>query len=405
MGTGGVDRARGWGPRYGLILTEGAKSGVSCTGRAAVVLLGLWGLVLPPAALGAQEGQDAPASPEAAPAPPVPAPPESAPPVPAPPVTTESAPTSGALDEGRDSIEFRLGTFIEDFDRFFGADRRQDIETPSSRFRLKLYERSGEDRAFAMGFALSASLRLPRLERWLGNARVVIIGEREPEGLPRPMAGESRASVEAGEPLPGMSDGAPPFLGRGRAQVELRFDLLRRRLVILDTGLGSSLVWPPVPFARVRAHLRHPLGGGVALRATEVLFVEFWGRGAGVGSDVEVARLLTPWMRLRWEGHGVFAQRTRGIEWSTLVGIDWRVHPRTGLFATAGCAGFGTPSASVDLLRVVTGVRQDVWHNWVFVGLEPEVYWPRPAGMARSQVLAVTARLEVKLDSQVVAPP
>jgi len=371
-----------------------------------VVLLGLWGLVSPLPAHGLQVEPPGTAGEQAPPAadPAIPEP-EPAAPVPAPPVSTESAPTSGALDVKRDSLELRLGNFIEDFDRFFGADRRQDVEMPSSRFRFKLYERSGEDRAFAMGFALSASLRLPRLERWLGNARLVLIGEREPEGLPRPMAGESRASVEAGEPLPGMSDGAPPFLGRGRAQLELRFDLLRRRLVILDAGLGSSLVWPPVPFGRLRAHLRHPLGGGVALRATEVLFVEFWGRGAGVGSDVEVARLLTPWMRLRWEGHGVLAQRTRGIEWSTLVGIDWKVHPRTGLFTTAGCAGFGTPSASVDVLRVVTGVRQDIWHNWVFAGLEPEVYWPRPAGMARSQVWAITARLEVKLDSQVEEPP
>jgi hypothetical protein len=405
--------------------TGGVRGAVDSGGPwTAVAIAGLvlglggpWTALAGPAALPAAPAVEAPpptvdpgpptAAPAATPPPPAPGPEvpvtvKRAPMAPAPPESDQAAPASGWLDERRDALELRLGTFIDHFDHFFGADRRVDVEAPTSRFRFKTFVRTGDDKRFAMGFAVGTSIQLPRLERWLGNARLVFIGERVPGGLPRPPVGDTLTGVEAPHPLPASTDSTVPFLGRGRAQAELRFDLLRRDMLILDTGAGTSLVWPPVPFGRFRAHLRLGLGGGVLLRATDVLFVELWGRGMGTSTDVELARLLTPWLRLRWEGHGIFAQRSRGIEWSTLVGADWRVHPRTGLFSTAGCTGFGTPAPGVDVWRVVVGVRQGLWHNWIFAGLEPEVFWPRLAGLARSRFWAVTVRFEVVLDSQLL---
>jgi hypothetical protein len=302
------------------------------------------------------------------------------------------------LDDQRIAVELQLGGITARFDQFFGDDRNMDADAPSSRLRFRTWVRTAADRDFAMGGSLGTSIHLPRLEHWLGNARLVLVGEKPPDGVPPPPAGQDLSGATSAQAPAGAPSVA--FLSRGRGNAELRFDLLRRPLVILDSGAGVTLAWPLIPFTRLRAHFRVGLGGEVFLRATEAVFVEFWGRGLGTGTDLEVGRLLTPFLRLRWEGHGVFAQRTRGIEWSTLIGGDWLVHPRTGLFAGGGCSGIGTPHPGLDLWRVWTGVRQDVWNGWVFMGLEPEMTWPRLAGMARTAVWAVTLRLEVVIASR-----
>jgi hypothetical protein len=325
-------------------------------------------------------------------------------PAPAPPAL-EAEPDSGPeawVDDGRVLAGQGLGFLVDRFDHFFGDDRLRDAESPSSRFRFKTYARTAEDRRFAMGFAVGTTLHLPHLERWANNARLVLVGERGDSSVP-PLVGTSLTGVEAAPVPPTPAEAASSYLSRGRGSAELRVDLLRRQNLILDSGTGVTMGWPLVPFARVRAHLRATLGAGFLLRGTESIFVELWGRGPGTSTDLEVGRLLTPSLRLRWEGHGVFARRTRGVEWSTLVGADWKVHPRTGLFTGVGASGFGTPSPGLDLWRTWVGVRQDIWAGWVFAGLEPEMNWPRAAGMARRSVWAVTVRLEVVLESGIKA--
>jgi hypothetical protein len=311
------------------------------------------------------------------------------------PIPTES----DWVDEQRLNVEQGLGALVGRFDQFFGDDRKLDVETRGSRFRVITWARTSRERPYSLGATAGATLHLPRLERWLGNARLVLVGLASAEDQAAPPAGHDLSGGDTaaipGPPL----DPSSPFLSRGRGQAELRFDLLRRPRLILDSGAGVRLEWPPVPFVRVRAHLRLELGAGILLRATEALFVEFGGRGAGTSTDLELGRLLTPELRVRWEGHGIVAERTRGLEWATLVGGDWKVHPRTGLYSTAGCSGFGRPVAEIELWRVAAGIRQDVWGGWVFTGLEPELTWPKLLGQPRRQLWAVTLRLEVLFDT------
>jgi hypothetical protein len=311
------------------------------------------------------------------------------------PVSTES----DWIDEQRRSVEQGLGALVGRFDQFFGDDQKLDVETHGSRFRVITWARTSRERPFAMGATAGATLDLPRLERWLGNARLVLVGLASAEDPAAPAASRDLAGGDTAA-IPGSPmDPGSPFLSRGRGRAELRFDLLRRRRLILDSGAGVRLEWPPVPFARVRAHVRLELGAGILLRGTESLFLELGGRGAGTSADLELGRLLTPELRVRWEGHAILAERTRGLEWATLVGGDWKVHPRTGLYSTAGCSGFERPVAQVELWRVAAGVRQDIWGGWVFTGLEPELTWPRLPGQPRRQLWAVTLRLEVLFDT------
>ena len=251
-----------------------------------------------------------------------------------------------------------------------------------------------------MGFAVGTSISLPRLSHLFGNARLLLFGEKVKARQPLPTVG---VVPPGGADVPitsAESDAAVAELTRGRGRAEVRFDVVRAGVLVFDTGAGVTFAWPPVPFANIRAHLRLPLGAGFLLRATDVLFVEMGGRGPGTSLDLEVERYFGETIRLRWEGHGVYAQHTRGIEWSTLVGGEWKAHARTGFFTGLGCSGFGTPSPSLDVWRAWLGFRQDVWRGWIFTELEPEVTWPRPAGMAREAVWAVTARLEVVVEGR-----
>jgi hypothetical protein len=358
-------------------------------------LLLTWSVLFPAAARATPPEQDGePPAPATAAAPAVA--PGAAPEVPP---EAEAEPTGPDwLDSKRAAVEQRLGGLVDTFDRFFGDERLLDVESPSTRFRFKGFGRYAQDDELTGGGAVAASVRLPRMERWLGNFRLIVVGENTSSGAPVPLAGNVPPGGET-SPISPSQIGAPdPSQARGRA--ELRFDVIRRGMLVFDTSAGVTFAVPPVPFARFRAHARLQLGAGFVLRATEVLFVEIRGRGAGTNTDLLIERYLGTDVRLRWEGHGVYAQRTRGIEWNTLVGADWRVHPRTGLYAAVSAVGFGTPAPGLDVWRTFVGVRQDVWGGWIFAELEPEVSWPRLAGLPRQEVLAVTLRLEVVIQGR-----
>jgi hypothetical protein len=307
----------------------------------------------------------------------------------------------GWLEDRKAVVEESLGDLVTAFDLFFDKNRKLDLEAPSTRFRVKTSVTTAGDRAFAMGFAVGTSVVLPRLEHWFGNARLVIVGERAQAGVLTPRTG-SGASV--GDALPGFSspesDAAAAELTRGRGRAEVRFSVVRQGPLVFDSGTGITLAWPPVPFANLRAHLRLPLQGSFMLRATDVLFIELGGKGPGTSLDLELERFLGADIRLSWEAHGLYAEKTRGIEWSAALGAEWKARPRTGLFTGVGANGFGTPSPGLDVWRTWVGVRQDVWGGWIFAGLEPGYSWPRPAGTAREAVWSVTVRLELVIEGR-----
>lgn len=321
---------------------------------------------------------------------------------PAGPVNPENPtePDSAWLEKQRLVVEEQLGDLVEGLDLFFDKTRRLDLEAPSSRFRLKTLARTSEVEDFAMGFAVGTSISLPRLNDLFGNARLLLFGEKATTRLPLPPGGKGTSSAVGPPSTSAESDAAVAELTRGRGRAELRFDVVRAGNLVFDTGAGVTFAWPPVAFANIRAHLRLKLGAGFMLRATDLLFIQLGGLGPGDSLDLELERFLGPALRLRWEGHGLYAQHTRGIEWSTLVGAEWKPHPRTGFFSGVGCSGFGTPSPGLDVWRVSVGFRQDVWRGSIFTEVEPGIAWPRPAGMARASVRAVTVRLEVVVEGR-----
>jgi hypothetical protein len=299
-------------------------------------------------------------------------------------------------------VEHGLGTVLDRFDRFFGNDRRLDLEAPSSRLRLKGWVRTTRDGQVSSAGSVAAAVRLPRLEHWLGNARLVVSGEEASTGAVPPPQGSSAPGEEPPPPGPPPDPSTPsgdlPRNASGAA--ELRFDFVRTGKLVADTGAGLRFTWPPVPYGRLRGHLVLSLGAGLVLRVTETLVVEMGPRGPGSLTDLVLERIFWDQLRLQLEGHGLVNQLTRGAEWSAQLALQWKVHRRTGLRAGVGVAGVGSPEPAMELARVFAGIRQDLWHDWVFVELEPELYQLRPAGGPRAEGAAVTLRMEVALDAR-----
>jgi len=295
-------------------------------------------------------------------------------------------------------VENELGELIDTFDRFFGDSRKADVEAPSTRLRLRTFVRTAQDQHFAAGAAVAASVHLPRLQEWLGNARLVLVGANSSSGSAVPPTGYRPFDGTGTTSQPVEADATD--MSRRRGGAEFRFDLYRNPLAVVDTGGGLTFAWPPIPFTRLRGHLRLPLGAGFLLRGTEALFVELGPLGPGTSTDLLVERFMWTALRLRWEGHGFIAWHTRGIEWNTLVGAELKVHPRTGLYTGVGANGFGTPAPGMDAWRTWIGVRQDVWRAWVFAEIEPQLAWPRLAGQPRGTSLGITLRLELVIDSR-----
>ncbi len=191
------------------------------------------------------------------------------------------APSRGWLEGSRYVVEQGLGDLVEAFDLFFDKNRKLDLESPSTRFRLKTFVRTAEDVDFAMGFAVAASVKLPRLQRWLGNARLVVVGERARPALPPAPVDKSGPGGDTLTPAE-QYDAAAAELARGRGRSELRFDVVRRGLLVFDSGVGVKLVWPPVPYVNFRGHLRLQLGAGFLLRATDTALRRVLGAKPGL---------------------------------------------------------------------------------------------------------------------------
>lgn len=126
--------------------------------------------------------------------------------------------------------------------------------------------------------------------------------------------------------------------------------------------------------------------------------------GFGEKTQVDLDRPLAAHTQVRWNNAGFVTGPSRGYEWATELGLAHELESlRTATYLAFGVSGFGLPKAEVELYRVFTRVRREVWRRWVFVELEPEIGWRTTAALGRHQVHAVTVRLEVILDGR--APP
>jgi hypothetical protein len=288
------------------------------------------------------------------------------------------------VDASHRFLESQLSGLTERLDSFFGDERTYDLEPAESFIRLRNELRIAQDRLFAFRLRALASLKLPALDRWLSNARVVASGESQ--AAPAPALSEDPAN-------PAYS----PGLKAEQANLELRLDLLHAPPTVVDIGSGVRLRLPPEPFVRSRLRRRLEPGLGVTGRFTQAVF---WTNREGFGesTDLDLERPLGAHTLLRSGGEAALSEVSPGLAWAGELGVAREIESlRTAAYLAGAANGHTRPVARVDLYRTFLRLRRDFWRRWLFVELEPEVGWPWTPERGRHRVLAITVRLEVQV--------
>jgi len=350
----------------------------------------------PPGGEDEEEDADAPPSTELPrAAQPAPEPPPRSPdrPPPEPPPASRPSP-SGWIDETHALVEQELGGMTGWVDSFFGDERDVDPAPAASGLRWRNDLRLDDRRRVAVRTRLRASLELPALERRLARASLVLTGE----SLADPGRGISDDPAAAG---------LTPTLRAEQASLDLRFQLWKRGGTVVDAGPGLGLRWPLE--GHLAARLRLPLGPGLGFsaRVTQVLFYSTRDRFGGT-ADLDVDRPLAEHLLLRWRNRGLLSEVSRGLEWGSELGLAYDLTAlRLGLYLAGALSGATRPVNEVTLYRTFLRVRRDVWRRWLFVEVEPEIFWPAGPPLGRHKEHAVTLRLEVAFDGRapVASPP
>lgn len=307
-----------------------------------------------------------------------------------PPTASQAASAEGQTwaDDSHRALERKLTDLTEDLDRIFGEDRRLDLEQPGSYLRWRSEVRLDDRWTWTPRTSVRASVQLPALMRWL-------------KGLQLSFSGESR-----GDPVvrrleePG-NRGFSPSIRAEQAHLELRLDLLRTPSpTVLQAASGVRLRWPFEYFGALRFRHRRDLGWSITARFTQE---GTWTNRERFGelTQLDLDRPLAAHTQLRWNNAGFITGVSRGYEWATEVGLAHAFQRlRLATYVGFAVSGFGLPKAEVELYRLFTRVRRDVWRRWLFLELEPEIGWPTEPGLGRHQVLALTLRLDIILDGR-----
>jgi hypothetical protein len=281
-------------------------------------------------------------------------------------------------------LERELSGLTERVDDFFGDERDPELEAAGSFVHVRNELRIAEDKLLAFRVRALASVKLPALERWLANARLVASGESQ--AAPSPDLAQDPAS-------PARS----PSLRAEQAGLELRLDLYDAAPTVVDVGAGVRIRLPPEPFVRSRYRRRLEPGLGIAGRFTQSVF---WTNRERFGESTELSldRPLGPHTLVRSAAEAVLSEVSPGLVWSAEMGLLHELTAlRTAAYLAEAATGHTRPAAQTDLYKTFLRLRRDVWRRWLFVEVEPEVGWPWTPGRGRHRVLAITLRLEVQI--------
>jgi hypothetical protein len=334
-----------------------------------------------PASGGAQEAWTAPVFP-------TPEPPARAEPTPA------VAPSEGVIrrsgedtwmDVSHEFVETRLFAPILRFDRFFSDNPGLDEDRARSFLRVRSELRYDREANPVFVTGLRSNLRLPGLHAAVRRMRVVLAaGAQEVfEALPGEPAREGRA------------------LGGGEA--ELRFSLFDAMKAHADLGAGLIFQWPVGVFTRAGTRWRLVAG---ELFAAELACSGFWRTDTGFGANASarLQRPLRPEAIVRLGNDFLISEVSEGVEWRPALEAIFGLGPRAAATLGVDAIWKSEIRPQVERYRVRARFRRDVYRRWIFVELEPELYWPWSPELGRHPVSAVTFRFEIQFNGNEPTP-
>jgi hypothetical protein len=102
---------------------------------------------------------------------------------------------------------------------------------------------------------------------------------------------------------------------------------------------------------------------------------------------------------LRASQTGSWKEGRPGIHWGTELSFLERLSQKTVLNVKAGARGETQPFVYTDRYRLSLRVRKNMYRPWLFVEVEPELYWPRDNEGNYRKYNAFTFRVEIQFFS------
>jgi len=281
------------------------------------------------------------------------------------------------VDRYHARIEQNLFGTVFWFDRFFEDDFREDAEDPAFSLRWTNDLRWDRREDFDYRTRVRARIRLPRMK---GRLRLIISGENQ---------GDSTAIRPEDPGNPGLAESS---MDR-RLSTELAYDLYKSRDTIVAPGAGVRISVHPSVFARVRLLHARELAYSVIGR---VAVTPFWDSRDGFGESnlLEFEKPVGPETLLRWTNSATISENTVGWEWGTEVSVLRRLSPSSAVTFAVNASGQTRPSATVQNYRAYARYRRNIFRDWLFVEIEPDVNWPRRENGKHDTVPGGTVRLE-----------
>ncbi len=277
------------------------------------------------------------------------------------------------------------------FDRIFADERDVDLPRTRSFFRLRntLVLRDDGSRSYAPD--LLAEAVLPNFDRRLERLQLRLeLSTVRPE------------TIDPLVPAPLLPPDVP---NRPHAGLVLSPIVSSRTQVDLQGGiLLHGLRRPPGWYVRSRLRNVQPIGDAFVAR---LLLTGFWQTDLGLGSrqGMSFDRPLSRWLLLRLSNGSMFAEHSRGWEWSSELGILAAAWPHTALSLSGAALGASQAGPWVEVWRIQARARRAVFRRWAFLELAPEIAWTRVAEGHRRRASAVLLRLELQFDASTSAPP
>jgi len=289
------------------------------------------------------------------------------------------------MDVGHEFVETRLFAPILRFDRFFSDNPGLDEERARSFLRVRTELRYDAEAHPAFVAGVRSSLKLPGLHAAARRMRVVL----------------AAGAQEVFETLPG--EPAHDARAPGGGEAELRFSLFDAVKAHADVGAGLLFRWPVGAFTRTGVRLRFAVG---QLFVTQTAVSGSWRTddGFGANASLRLERPLRPQAIVRLANDFHVSEVSEGVEWRPALEAIFGLGPRAA--ATLGVDAIWKHELrpQVERYRVRARFRRDVYRRWIFLELEPELYWPWSPVLGRHPVSAVTFRFEVQFNGNEPTP-
>ncbi|MDF3130975.1 hypothetical protein P0Y35_17325 [Kiritimatiellaeota bacterium B1221] len=256
------------------------------------------------------------------------------------------------------------------FDRFFG-DRSLEETDSRAQIRLGVGAEWSEIDGFDLDLKFSGKVDLPRTEN-----RLKFVFDNLNEDDDTLAAFKKRESLS-----PALQENDPG----GSASIQASLGEIFNIKFTADAGLDFN----PEPVPKFKFTGRVPWMWG----ETEYAFSQrvFWSSDDGFGekTSLDIKRFFGENFFMKSSTAGIWSERSEGVDLGQTFFFRYLLRKQTTMGIILGAQGHTEPEANMDLYLIRFPFRKPIYHNWIFLVIEPGVDYPEDHGWQFSPLIQV----------------